>query len=71
MVKDASIGKLTIQSEKLLVEYGEAVDAAIARGVRDALLQHKRAGNPVAVWRGGQVVLLQPEEILPEAEESK
>jgi hypothetical protein len=24
---------------------------------------HKRAGNPIAVWRDGQVVWLSPEEI--------
>lgn len=53
----------------LFVEHGEAVDAAIRRGVRDALLMHKRAGNPVAVWQDGKVVLLQPDEILPETNE--
>jgi hypothetical protein len=31
--------------------------------VREALLQHKRAGNPVAVWRDEQVVWVPPEEI--------
>jgi hypothetical protein len=37
--------------------------AAIERGARDALLQHKRAGTPIAVWRDGQVVWIPPEEI--------
>jgi hypothetical protein len=36
---------------------------AMTRAVRDALQQHKRAGNPVAVWRDGRVVWLQPEDI--------
>ena len=31
--------------------------------VREVLLRHKRLGNPVAVWRDGRVVWLQPEEI--------
>ncbi|HVC95691.1 MAG TPA: hypothetical protein VND64_18500 [Pirellulales bacterium] len=37
--------------------------AAIEFGAREALLQHKRAGNPIAVWRDGQVVWIPPEEI--------
>jgi hypothetical protein len=36
---------------------------AMSQAVREALLEHKRAGNPVAVWRDGQVVLIQPEDI--------
>lgn len=36
---------------------------AMARAVREALLQHKRAGNPIAVWRDGEVVWLPPEDI--------
>ena len=31
--------------------------------LRAALLDHKRAGNPVAVWRDGQVVWIAPEDI--------
>ncbi len=41
----------------------EGMDRALARAVRQALLQHKRMGNPVAVWRDGKVVWLAPEEI--------
>ena len=36
---------------------------AMNQAVRDALLRHKRAGNPVAVWRNGQVEWIQPEDI--------
>ena len=36
---------------------------AMGLAIREALLQHKRAGNPVAVWRDGQVVWVPPEEI--------
>ena len=31
--------------------------------VREALLSHKRAGNPVAVWRNGRVEWIQPDDI--------
>jgi hypothetical protein len=35
----------------------------MTQAVREALLRHKRLGNPVAVWREGRVVWLRPEEI--------
>jgi hypothetical protein len=40
-----------------------AVQAAIAKGVRAAVLGHARAGNPIAVWRDGRVVWLEPAEV--------
>jgi len=42
--------------------------AAMTEAVREALLRHKRLGNPVAVWREGRVVWLRPEEIPVEIE---
>jgi hypothetical protein len=39
------------------------IQAALWQGVQEALRQHKRAGNPVAVWRDGRVVWLPPDEI--------
>ena len=35
----------------------------MSRAIRDAVQAHKRAGNPVAVWRDGRVVWLQPADI--------
>ncbi len=46
-----------------LTKHADAIDKAFKRAVRDTMLMHKRAGNPVAVWRDGKVVLLQPHEI--------
>lgn len=45
---------------------GEAskLEAAVQCAVRAAVLAHARAGNPVSTWRDGQVVWVQPEEIL-------
>ena len=31
--------------------------------VHEALMEHRRAGNPVAVWRDSKVVWIPPEEI--------
>jgi hypothetical protein len=46
-----------------ILSSSERIEAAVQRAVDEALRQHKRAGNPVAVWRDGQVVWLTPEEI--------
>jgi hypothetical protein len=39
------------------------IDGALTEAVRDALLQHKRTGNPIAVWEDGRVVWIPPDEI--------
>ena len=41
----------------------ERITHALVHGVHDALLKHKQAGNPVVVWRDGQIIWLKPEEI--------
>lgn len=35
----------------------------IQKAVHDAVLDHKRIGNPIATMRDGQVVIIQPEDI--------
>lgn len=51
------------QSKELFVEHGKAVEEVLRYAVRHALLEHKRAGNPVASWENGKVVLINPNEI--------
>jgi hypothetical protein len=60
MAKDK---ELKLNLANLLVEYSEDVDRAFKRAVREALRKHKRANNPVAIWRNGRIVLLLPDEI--------
>ena len=36
---------------------------ALRQAVREALLNHKRAGNPVAVWQNDRVVWVPAEQI--------
>jgi len=55
--------KLDTNGQDLFAQYGDEIDKACRRAVHDALLKHKRAGNPVAVSLNGKVVLLQPDEI--------
>lgn len=47
----------------LFEKYGEKINHAYERAVREALRKHKLAGNPVAISRNGNVILLQPDEI--------
>ncbi len=54
--KDVDIDKL--------FEEGIEIDRAIQRAVRQAILEHKQAGNPIAVWQDGEVVWIPPEEIV-------
>ncbi len=47
------------------------VDLAVREAVIEALRDHKRAGNPVAIWEDGKVRIVPPEEIvLPEEAET-
>lgn len=42
---------------------GDEIDGALRRGVREALIRHKKLGESVAVWRDGRAVVLAPHEI--------
>jgi hypothetical protein len=47
-----------------LIAEAEAVEAAVQEAVREALLDHKRAGNPVVGWHNGRLEWVSPEKIL-------
>lgn len=42
---------------------GASIDRALEAAVREALRQHKRAGNPVVEWRDGEIHWIPPDEI--------
>jgi hypothetical protein len=43
------------------------ITEAMQRAIYEAILDHKRAGNPIATMRDGRVVWIQPEDIeIPE-----
>ena len=60
--------KVTNDSPDLFVKYSDEINKAYERAVREALLKHKQAGNPVAIERDGKLVILQPDEIEIEPE---
>jgi hypothetical protein len=45
------------------LEDAQFIKQALARGVREALLRHKRLGNPICVWEDNKVVWIAPEDI--------
>jgi len=55
--------KIKESGQDLFERYGEEINRAYERAVREALKRHKVAGNAVAISRDGKVVLLQPDEI--------
>lgn len=59
------------ERETEILKQAEIVRAAGQAAIREALLDHKRAGNPVAQWRDGRVVWIQAEDILLEDEPPK
>ena len=57
---------MTVDHELLdqwLIVYGKAIEDVLRRAVQQALLAHKRAGNPIATWQDEHVVLVPPEDI--------
>ncbi|HEX2172219.1 MAG TPA: hypothetical protein VHL09_07220 [Dehalococcoidia bacterium] len=56
------IRKLELTSD-LCVRYAKEIEEVLGEAVREALLDHKRARNPIAGWKDGRVVIIPPDEI--------
>ena len=54
--KTSSVGPMRVSSKE--------IEAAMKRGVRDALRRHKLLGESIAVSRDGKVVIVPAEEIV-------
>jgi hypothetical protein len=52
------------RTKDLLYTHAKDIELVFRKAVREAVLEHKRANNPIATWRDGQVVILQPDEIV-------
>jgi hypothetical protein len=49
--------------DRIFVEEGHLIDEALKRAVRDAILRHKKAGVPLAIYRDGKTVWIKPEDL--------
>ena len=48
---------------RVIREDSKAVDDAVAKGVRDAMLRHKKEDLPVVIERDGKIELVKPEDL--------
>ena len=48
---------------RIFVEDGQIIDEALKRGVRDAMIRHKKNGLPVVIYRDGKTVWVKPEDL--------
>lgn len=46
-----------------IIADGTQIDEAVNQAVKDAVLKHKLAGNPIVAMKNGQIVWLKPDEI--------
>jgi hypothetical protein len=51
-----------------ILKQGKAIEDAVRRGWRDAVVLHKKLGQPMVVWKDGEVVWVSPEELDPDLE---
>ena len=59
--------KMKTETRKaLFIDNREEIKEALQEALEQALLMHKRAGNPIASWQDGKVVIIQPEDIAVE-----
>jgi hypothetical protein len=49
--------------DRILTENRRVVDQAINRGIRNAMLRHKKDGLPVVVERDGKIESVKPEDL--------
>ena len=47
-----------------LMEDDELIDGAMRDAVRQALLDHKRSGDPIVISENGRIVWIPPEDIV-------
>lgn len=63
-VNDKALATITPEAESVADElFQDRIVEAIGDTVQAAIRDHKRAGNPIAEWRDGRVVVVPPEEI--------
>lgn len=55
--------KLPRKDISQIFEEGTPIDNALREAVRDAVLRHKRSGNPIADWQDGKVVWIPADQI--------
>lgn len=52
-------------------DFAEKVGAALRLAVADAIEDHRRTGDPLAVWQDGRVVMLPPDQAISPQRETR
>jgi hypothetical protein len=50
---------------------GRPIDKAVRRAAEAAILQHKRAGVPLVIWRDGKIVRVSAEQLVNPGKRTK
>lgn len=50
---------------------GRPIDKAVRRAAEAAILQHKRAGVPLVIWRDGKIVRVSAEQLVKSGKPKK
>ena len=53
-------------SPNLLAAHSKEVEAVLRKAVHSVLVEHKRAGNTIVVWKDGSIRFIKPEDIIIE-----
>lgn len=48
---------------RIFFEDRHVIDEALQRGVRDAMIRHKKDGLPVVIYRDGRTIWVKPEDL--------
>jgi hypothetical protein len=48
---------------RMFVEDRRRIDEALERGVREAMIRHKKDGLPVVIYRDGKSIWINPKEL--------
>ncbi len=62
-MRDKDRSPVSTPDQTAMSDQPKSIEHAMRRAVRHALLTHKRAGNTVAAWRDGRVVLVTADDI--------
>jgi hypothetical protein len=57
------MSKTPAEVDRLLREDRRLIDRALAQGIRDAMLRHKKDGLPVVIERNGKIEWVKPEDL--------
>jgi len=58
-----------VETRPSILGTDDDIDRAVRQAVREAVLDHKRAGNPIVGTVDGKIVIIPPEEIVIPDEE--